>query len=97
MHQLSFNSQLSRVTNEKGELTMHITWERFLQGGLCQLVSQYKADLLNPGKSEGSTLLVHFLSKSVERDPHNKIKILFKFQPFERFLGPCFIYICASK
>lgn len=52
----------------------HHTWERFLQEDLCQLISQYKADLLDPGTSEGPTLPLHFLSRSVEGDPYNKMK-----------------------
>ena len=52
----------------------YCTWERFLQEDLCQLISQYKADLLNLGMSEGPILLVHFLSRSIERDQYDKIK-----------------------
>lgn len=52
----------------------YCTWERFLQEDLCQLISQYKADLLGPGTSEGPILPLHFLSRSVEGDPYDKIK-----------------------
>ena len=74
----------------------HCTWERFLQEDLCQLISQYKADLLDPGMSEGPTLLLHFLSRSVEGDPTIKLKPLIEFPPF-LFLQSDFTHICASK
>lgn len=61
------------------------TWERFLQVDLCQLISQYKADLLNLDKSEESTLLIHFLSKSAERDPDDKVKATYLI--FKKSLG----------